>query len=383
MSNRYDVIVIGVGSMGAATCLALAQRGAKVLGLEQFSIPHQGGSHHGGSRMIRQAYFEHPNYVSLLKQVYPLWHDIEQQTREHLFHQIGALYLGRADCELIEGSTRAAVQYDIPHEVIPGREVAARFPAFRRQDEWVGFFEPTAGYLRPEACISAMARLAIQQGATLKAHEAVQQWTPDQRGTICVKSSRGEYHTERLIVCGGAWSTRLLTSLSCPLTVTRQVVAWIWPPNGRNFDQQKLPCWAIDPNPAKQYRGIFYGFPLSTEPPGIKVGWHAPGLISNPDRVDREIRESDLDWLPEFFAAYMPQAGTQLLGASVCLYTYSSDGHFVVDRHPEFPNVCFAAGFSGHGFKFAPIIGQALADLSLEGTTHLPLDFLRLARFNN
>jgi sarcosine oxidase len=380
MDKHYDVIVVGVGSMGAATCHRLARQGIKVLGLEQANIPHTGGSHHGGSRMIRQAYFEHPDYVALLQAVYPLWRALEQEVGETLFHQVGALYLGHPDCELVSGSRNAAQAYQVPHESLSALEVTARFPAFRCPDDWVGFFEPQAGYLRPEACISALARQAIQSGAVLRGQTKVVSWTshPDR---VDVRTTHDAFSADRLVVCGGAWASRLLPGLPIALTVTRQVVVWLWPQKTAPFLPASLPCWAIDPEPAGRYRGIFYGFPLGLDPPGAKLGWHAPGAASNPDRVDREIRQADLDWIPNFAQQYMPDLGHTILGASTCLYTYSPDGHFILDRHPEFENVSFAAGFSGHGFKFAPIIGHALADLSLNGTSPLPIDFLKLGRF--
>jgi sarcosine oxidase len=399
MTKHFDVIVVGVGSMGAAACYRLALRGAKVLGLEQANIPHAGGSHHGGSRMIRQAYFEHPDYVALLKAVYPLWHALEAEVGETLFHQIGALYLGHPDCELLSGSRRAAQAYQVPHELLSATDVNTRFPAFRCPENWVGFFEPLAGYLRPEASVSAMARRALELGVKLCGQAKVVSWT-SRHNRVEVRTTHEQFTAERLVLCGGAWAGRLLPGIPVALQVTRQVVVWVWPERREPFQSACLPCWAIDPEPAGRYRGIYYGFPLSLDPPGVKLGWHAPGLTTNPDRVDREIHPADLEWLPDFINRYMPELGgsssdlpdsrqpelktpgpsSGWLGASTCLYTYSPDGHFIVDRHPDFENVCFAAGFSGHGFKFAPIIGQALADLSLDGSTPLPIDFLRLAR---
>ncbi len=368
--------------MGAATCYQLAKRGARVLGLEQFNIPHTNGSHHGGTRLIRQAYFEHPSYVDLLKAVYPQWRALEAESGETLFHQGGALYLGRPDCELIAGSRGAATQYNIPYEWLSPRDVERRFPAFRCPEDWVGFFEPHAGYVLPEAAVSAMARLAMEAGAMIKGQTRVVSWHSES-SQVTVRTETETLTADRLVLCGGAWAGRLLGDLPVRLRVTRQVVAWVWPKTPHCFSSKSLPGWAIDPNPAGQYQGIYYGFPLSQNPPGVKLGWHAPGTESNPDQVERRVRPADLDWLPGFSEQFMPELGSSLLGAATCLYTYSPDGHFILDRHPEHGNVYFAAGFSGHGFKFAPIIGSALSDLVQNDRSQLPIEFLKLDRIRS
>lgn len=379
MNNHFDVIVVGVGSMGSATCYQLAKRGVHVLGLEQFNIAHTLGSHHGGTRLIRQAYFEHPSYVELLKAVYPLWRTLESETGVELFHQVGALYLGSPDCELVAGSRLAASAYDIPFQSLSPKEVEERFPAFRCPENWVGVFEPNAGFLRSEAAVAAMAQRALEAGAVIRGQTKVVSWESDS-SNVTVRTDSESFTADRLILCGGAWTGSLLSDLGVALRVTRQVVAWVWPPSPSDFCTERMPGWAIDPNPAGEYRGIYYGFPLSQNPLGVKLGWHAPGLESQPDDVDRKVHPHDLEWLPEFSEKYMPRLGSSLLGATTCLYTYSPDGHFIVDRHPRRDNVYFAGGFSGHGFKFAPIIGQALADLALDDRTRLPVDFLKLDR---
>jgi glycine/D-amino acid oxidase-like deaminating enzyme len=264
--------------------------------------------------------------------------------------------------------------------MLAAREVTERFPALRCPADWVGLFEPGAGYLRAEACVSALARLALRQGATLCGETRVVAWhaTDDE---VVVQTERERFRAARLILCGGAWSTSLVGERHFPLRVTRQVVHWVWPQFEMPFQSPRLPCWAIDPQPPGDYAGIYYGFPLSLDPPGVKLGWHAPGQEVAPDRVPREVKAEERDWMSEFSRRFMPQLLGQVLGTGTCLYTYSSDGHFIVDRHPQHPNVCLAAGFSGHGFKFAPVIGQALADLCLDGQSPLPMDFLSLSRW--
>lgn len=381
MENHYDVIVLGVGSMGAATCWALSRRGLKVLGLERYSVPHRMGSHHGETRMIRQAYFEHPDYVRLLHHAYAAWRDLEEETGESLLHTIGGLYMGFRDGDLVQGAALAAEQHKLPHEWLSPSEVQERFPAFRCPNDWVGLFEPSAGYVRCESAISAMAVTAMRRGVSIRACEAVNKWSSDGR-SVTVTTERDVYRAERLIVCGGAWAGELLSDLDLQLSVTRQVVLWLWPEQPKLVEPGRLPVWAIDPEPAGKYRGIYYGFPSGNHPPGLKLGWHAPGTASEPHEVDRNLRPEDLAWVADFARDLMPAAGQQILGGTTCLYTYSRDGHFVLDQHPSFANVHFAAGFSGHGFKFSPVIGQVLAEWSLEGHTRYPVDFLALKRFS-
>ncbi|MBL8888920.1 MAG: N-methyl-L-tryptophan oxidase [Planctomycetaceae bacterium] len=382
MNHHFDVLVVGVGSMGSATCYQLARSGVRVLGLEQFNIPHARGSHHGGTRLIRQAYFEHPNYVELLKAVYPLWRELEAETNTELFHQVGALYLGSPDCELVAGSRHAATLHDIPFEWLSKSEVESRFPAFRCQDDWVGFYEPHAGYLNSEAAVAAMSQRALDAGAILLGQTKVVSWHV-QGSQVTVRTEYETYTANRLVLCGGAWANRLLQGSGLSLKVTRQVVAWVWPQNPNVFQAGSLPGWAIDPQPAGQYQGIYYGFPLAKNPLGVKLGWHAPGLETDPDQIAPQVQANDLSWLPSFSERHMPALGSSLLGAATCFYTYSPDGHFIVDQHPQHDNVFFAAGFSGHGFKFAPIIGQALAELTINGSSQLPIDFLSLERFTH
>jgi len=381
MDDTFDVIVVGVGTMGAATCLELARRGCRVLGLERFNIPHTFGSHHGASRMIRQAYFEHPDYVNLLQRAYPMWGQLESESGQKLFHQVGALYLGRESSELLQGSLQAAQAYGITHQRLSSEEIQRQFPAFRIPDSWVGCWEPQAGYLRPEASVGAMARLAVEHGATLLAQQPVLEWNSDGRH-VEVQTPEARYRAARLVLCGGAWMSQLWAEGQVPLQVTRQVVSWVWPRQPRLFDSAGFPCWAIDPTTEEVgFNGIYYGFPLSQEPPGLKLGWHAPGVSTDPNQVQRQILPQDLEWQPAFFEKFMPEGQGPVWTAVTCLYTYSPDGHFIVDRHPEYDNVCLAGGFSGHGFKFAPVIGQALSELCLDGKSSLPIEFLSLSRF--
>lgn len=376
---NYDAIVIGIGAMGAATSAELARRGLRVLGLEQFDIPHERGSHHGRSRMIRMAYFEHPGYVTLLKRAYELWHRLESESGEKLLHITGGLYMGRPDSELVEGSLASAQLHSLPHEMLDPRKLGQRFPMFRLPGDFVGFFENQAGFLLPERCVAAYAQQARQGGADLRANEPVTRWSADRDG-VTVSTARQSYRARRAIFCGGAWSQRLLSELGLPLQVTRQVLAWVQPKQPNLFTVGRLPVWAVDRNPREHYAGVHYGFPMAPGDPGFKLALHLPGSPTDPDNICRDVLPGDEETFRPFLQQVLPDADGPLLAHAACLYTNSPDSHFILDRHPQYDHVTFACGFSGHGFKFASVVGEVMADLSVKGTSDWPVDFLRLSR---
>ena len=372
----FDVIVVGVGAMGAATCWQLARRGVRVLGLEQFDIPHAQGSSHGYSRVTRTAYYEHPDYVPLLRRAHALWRELESESGEEILHLVGGLYLGPHDGDLVGGSLRSAREHGLRHEVLPQEEIARRFPHFNLPEDWLGVFENDAGFLLPELAISACVDRALRAGAEIHGHEPVLSWQEDREG-VRVTTARGTYCAARVVFTGGAWSSRLVRDLGVELRVTRQVLGWVWPQEPASFRSETFPVWMIDRGGGATY----YGFPMQTLSPGLKVALHAPLTPTDPDRVAREVLPGDEETFRPCLRQYLPAADGPLLALRTCLYTNSPDGHFILDRHPRHERVIVAAGFSGHGFKFASVIGEALADLASTGQTALPIGFLRMGRF--
>ncbi len=372
--STYDVIVIGLGGMGSATACELARRGHTVLGLEQFSFDHTRGSSHGQSRIIRQAYFEHPDYVPLLQAAYRGWDRLAESTSDELFNQCGLLLSGPASGEVIAGTREAAALHQLPLEHLNGDFAPQRYPAFNFVDDDVILNEAQGGYLRVEACVATHLAQARQHGAELHEQEPVQHWDCDGAG-VAVTTERGVYRGNRLILCAGSWTAPLLTSLALPLEVRRVVTAW-FPTENPAFTLEKgCPVFAF-----QTPDGFYYGFP-TLDARGIKLACHAPGhLVDDPTTVDRQVTEGDVAPLQRFAGAYLKGVKPEPSDSTVCLYTMSSDGHFIIDRHPAHEQVSFAAGFSGHGFKFCPAIGEILADLSTAGQSPLPCDFLGLAR---
>lgn len=381
-SRHYDVIVIGVGSMGSAACWHLARRGQKVLGLEQFDIPHQHGSHAGQSRIIRKAYFEHPDYVPLLLRAYENWRSFEKETGSQLYYRTGIAYFGRKDNENIAGVRNSARLHNIRIASWSAAEAREQYPSFRVPADFDVIFEPDAGFITPERAVASFAREASKNGAVIKSKTPVLEWRRE-GGRVVVVTPGDEYTSDKLVITAGAWSSRVIPQLKITLRITRQLLAWVSPPRPEEFSLNSFPCWFVeDPRV-----GTFYGFPLLRDgrfdgPIGLKLAHHYPGVPCGADEVDGDIPPSEEEKLKRFLKTYVPSAGDHIVEIRKCLYTSSDDGHFVIDHLPGADRrVVLACGFSGHGFKFVPAIGEILADLAVDGATKLPIDFLRLARF--
>ncbi len=375
--HSYDVIVLGVGCMGSAACLALAECGVRVLGLEQFAIPHARGSSHGESRIFRIAYYEHPNYVPLLVRARWAWLRIEADAERLLFLPTGGLWMGPAESELIAGSLRSSREHDLPHELLVPREIRARWNQFDVPESIVGFYEKAAGMLLPEQAIEAMVYLARIRGAEIRQESAVRAWRLD-GSKIVVTTEHERFEAEHLIVCAGAWTSKVLQELPAPLRVTRQAMGWYDAAGGDPFAPRAMPCWAR----VRDEGGFFYGFPLAPGGRAIKTALHEVASFADPDQLSREAADAECAPLDQFMPEFFRGAIGPRTRATICLYTNSSDGHFIIDRPGRYDGrVTVACGFSGHGFKFAPGVGEALADLALEGTTRLPIEFLSMRRF--
>lgn len=375
----WDVIVVGVGAMGSSACWHLARRGVRVLGIDRFSIPNAMGSSHGDSRMIRLCYYEHPDYVPLLHRAYELWRETEQISKRKLLHVTGGLYMGPADTarsDFVTGALQAARQHQLPHEVLDRASIASRYPQFHVPDDFIALYEPNAGFLVPEHVVATHAELALRHGAELRAHEPLQHWRQE-RDHISIQTARGEERARHVIFCGGAWAASLMPNLTTPLRVTRQILGWVWPRRPELFTLGRFPVWAIDQPDGTQH----YGFPIPDQPlgpPGFKIAHHHKGTPTTADQLDRHVApvdEADFRWVLD---RYIPDASGPLIAMKVCMYTNSPDSHFVIDQPAEYEgHVTVACGFSGHGFKFASVIGEALADLALNHNTTLPIEFLR------
>jgi sarcosine oxidase len=369
-----DVIVVGGGGMGTAAAWQLARRGARTMLLEQFSPGHDRGSSHGESRIIRLAYFEHPDYVPLLRAAYALWRETERASGEALLTITGGLELGPEGGVLVQGNLASARRHGLEHELLDAAAIRARLPAFRAEAGEAGVFQPESGVLAVERCVRAQAALARAAGADVREGVSVRAVLPD-GGGVRVESDAGVFRAGRAVVAAGPWAGRLLASLGLPLVVARQTVAWFAPRRADLFAPGRFPIFIWE-----RPEGFFYGFPIVGRP-GVKVARPGGGAAVTPETVDREFHAADEAPLRRFLERCLPEAAGELLGGSVCLYTNTPDGDFVIDLHPGAPQIALAAGFSGHGFKFAPVVGAILADLALAGRTAHPIGRFRAARF--
>jgi sarcosine oxidase len=377
-NERFDAIVVGVGAMGSAACHQLARRGLNVLGIERFDIPHELGSSGGDTRMIRLSYYEHPDYVPLLRRAYSAWDELGAVIGERILKRTGALYIGREDGESISGSRRAALEHSIEHQMLSS-EQRKRYEVFDIPKHFAAMFEPEGGFVRSTLAITTMAEQALLSGATLHTREAVVAWAADAHG-VEVQTDRAAYRADQLVFTCGAWTPELVAALGVPLRVTRQALFWLWPQRPERFRTGAFPCWSIEDD-APGFVGMYYGFPMMNGQVGLKIALHAPGAEVTPDSIDRNPAREDLTLLAPLFDKYLPSARGPVIRQKICMYTNSPDGHFIVDRLPGHDNVVIAAGFSGHGFKFAPVIGEALADLAQLGRSELPIGFLSTKRF--
>ncbi|MGD9721979.1 MAG: N-methyl-L-tryptophan oxidase [Pirellulales bacterium] len=370
----YDVIVLGVGGVGSAALMHLARRGVRALGIDRFPPGHDRGSSHGQTRLIRQAYFEHPDYVPLVRRAFDLWEDLERASGQSLYRQVGLLQVGPAGGHVLRGVRESARQHGLEIENLSARDCAARFPSFTVLDEHEAAFERRAGYLLVEPCVQAHAREAERLGAELRLSETIRAWRADASGCT-VETDHAHYVAGKLVIAAGAWAGQLLADLGTPFEVRRKPLFWF-----RTRDDS----YAADNGcPGYFYElpeGCFYGFP-QIDAGGIKVAEHTGGaVVPDPLTVNRDLDPHEQQRVAHFVSHFLPRASTHCTDHAVCLYTMTPDEHFVVDRHPDHPQVAFAAGLSGHGFKFTPVLGEALADLALNGATDLPIGFLSASR---
>jgi sarcosine oxidase len=374
--ERFDVVVAGTGGMGAAAALHLARRGASVLGLDRFPVAHDRGSSHGQTRLIRLAYFEHPDYVPLLRSAYDLWHELERECGGRLIVESGLVMAGPAGCELVAGAGRSASLHGLELERMSPADVRRRWPAFVVPDDWDVVHEARGGYLFVEECVRAHVDAAVRAGAIVRTGVEVHGWRPEPGGII-IDTDGGRIEAGRLVLCPGAWAGDLLRLPRLGFRVLRKSLFWHEPAAAHRGEHAAgaLPCFAFD-TPA----GFFYGFP-AIDPRGVKVAEHTGGReVADPLAVDRGIDQAERTAIESFLEAHLPMARGRLADHATCLYTMTPDSHFVVGLHPDDPRVALAAGFSGHGFKFASVMGEVLADLALDGRTRHPIGFLAPSR---
>ncbi len=374
----YDAIVVGLGAMGSAAAYHLARRGRRVLGLDGLPPGHCLGSSHGYTRVIRKAYFENPAYVPLLQRAYELWTELSQESIEPLYQRTGGLWLGPKSAAVIDGALASASRHGVAYELLSSADVRRRFPVFTPRDDMVALFEPDAGVLFPDPCILAHLSGAARAGAYLRYDEPVLGWHAG-GDHATVDTPAGRYEAAVIVVTAGPWAPALLNSLGLPLEATRRIVGWFAPIAAEQapmFQAEACPVWICDIDGTN-----IYGVPDVGDGHGLKAAIHERGPACTPETCRREIGDDEIAQLTAVLRHILPGAAGRLLEAETCLYTMTPDWHFIIDRPAAQRALVYAAGFSGHGFKFAAVIGEILADLAVCGRTSHEIAFLSPARF--
>jgi sarcosine oxidase len=365
--------------MGSSAAYQLAHRGVPALSLDQFHPPHDLGSSHGLTRIIREAYFEDPLYVPLVQRSYELWAILEEKSGHQLLLKTGGLMIGPSDGALVSGASRSAEQHQLEHEILNSTNLGQRFPMFNVDDDPMAVWEPRAGILFPERAIQTHLELAAQHHAQLRFNEPVRKWEPFEKG-VRVFTDGNSYTANHLVLSTGAWMNDLMPGRKLPLTVERQVLFWFKPVSHLDlFRPDQFPIFI------RQYARdrFFYGFPDLGD--GVKVAFHHQGGKVEPNALSQEVEQEEIDDIRDVLSHYLPDANGKLLSTAVCMYTNTPDEHFILDYHPQFPQVIVASPCSGHGFKFSPVIGEMISDMViaklLQSEPPRDLELFKIARF--
>jgi sarcosine oxidase len=373
-SPEFETVIVGLGAMGSAALAHLASRGEHVLGIDRYQTPHIHGSTHGRTRIIREAYYEHPCYVPIVQRAYELWSELERQSGEQLFVQTGGLMIGPPDGEIFAGALRSATEHDLAFTVYDPAQVHARFPGFRVPDDSMALHEPRAGLLFPEKCVEAHLALALRAGASIRTGVTVTGWSADEG--VRLETDAGEIRADTLILAAGPWLRSLVPDLELPLEVERQLFHWFEPSaHPEWYDAAHSPITLIEYARDK----FFATFPDVGH--GVKAGVHHEGEMIDIDAPRAPASESEGAEMQALLARYLPQAAGRILDRATCVYTNTPDHDFLLDRHPAHPNVLIASPCSGHGFKFSSAIGEILADMVIHGKTSFDLSPFSISRF--
>lgn len=371
MSQSYDVIVVGVGAVGSATVYQLAKRGPRVLGIEQFSVPHNLGGSHGNSRQTKIAPYIGSEYEPIILRAYELYHELVEES-------------GQKDIMVKTGFLDLAPHRNFPayklennrcFEDLSIQQVNERFPQFKLGEPYWGAYDPEGALLRPEVTITSYVRLAMQRGAHVLGNTKVLNWKEDANG-VTVVTDRGTYSADRIVFCAGPWTGKLLKDIGIAVTASRVSFAWVWPlANVKAYEPEAMPCWCIEDGD-----GIYYGFPMMTDVPGYKIGLHWNGETVDPDNFDRTPNAQDEEFVRKGLRKYLPEANGPLVALRTCLYDHTVDDVPIIDKLPGYERVTLCGPLCGAGFKFIPAYGEIAADFCENGKTGIKSDFLRIAR---
>ncbi len=372
-TRKFDTIVVGLGAMGSAALYHLASRGVRALGIDRFAPPHSHGSTHGRTRIIREAYYEHPSYVPIVQRAYELWAELERKAGQPLFVQTGGLMIGPPEGLLFAGALRSAKEHGLEHTILSPAEVHARYPGFVVPEVSLALLEPRAGLLFPEKCVESHLALAERAGATIRTGVMVNAWDAD--AGVRVATDAGDFRADSLILAAGPWLPSLVPDLDLPLEIERQLFHWFAPASHPEwYDAAHSPISLIE------YADDRYFATFPDVGHGVKAGIHHEGAAIDIDAAREPATAAEGREMLALLARYLPQAAGRILDRATCVYTNTPDHDFLLDTHPAHPNVIIASPCSGHGFKFSSAIGEILADLLLTGETSFDLTPFALSR---
>ena len=383
--SEYDVIVVGLGGMGSAAAYSLAARGQRVLGIEQFTPAHRFGSSHGGTRIVRKAYFEKPDYVPLLTRAYQLWDELSAASGTQLFTRCGALMIGAPDSAVVSGTLESARRWGLPHEALDQAGLHAKYPQFALPEDQLAVYEADAGFVYPEVTVLANQQLAADAGAQLRFETVVEQIETGPDGVHLVAGGE-ELHAPRAVIATGAWAGRLADLDAYPIQAQRQTVHWLRPRTSvADFAPEVFPVylWSFPVAPGAD-RLELYGFPHQPGDEGVKAAFYHDWLNPDvdPDTMQRTVSEAECQALSQVLAPALPGLSDDCATSQACLYPSTPDDDFVLGVHPgSSGRVVLALGFGGHGFKFVPVVGEIVADLVIDGATRHDIGFLSPERF--
>jgi sarcosine oxidase len=360
--------------MGSSVSYNLARRGLRVLTLERFGLNHELGSSHGRTRVIRLAYFEDPRYVPLLRRAFASWDELAQRSGSHVLERTGGLMIGREDGRLVAGVLRSARLHSLPHKLLDAREVMNQFRVLRLTEEQCAVHEENAGALFPDKCISSFFSLAQESGCEFHFSERVTRWKPHPED-VEVETEKGAYEADKVVFTAGPWTGSLLPGL-LPLSCERQVQFWFEPPADETFSNDRMPIFILEEDSSH----YFYGVPDFGH--GVKVARTHGGTSVDPEEMERRVTEADLAPVKGFIERRLPSLNPSPIASSPCIYTNTPDSNFVVDFHPQDERVVVISACSGHGFKFASVMGEVAADLVTGRSSELDVSFLRIGRFS-
>lgn len=371
--RHFDAIVVGCGAMGSSASYHLAEKGLRVMTLEKFGLNHEFGSSHGETRIIRLAYYEDERYVPLLRRAFESWREIERKSGKELLKMTGGLMIGPPEGELVTGVLKSARKHELPHRVLSVGEMRQRFPALTFDDDYDAIYLDDAGILFPESCIEAHVEMAKESGADFRFSSPVGAWRSTAEG-VEVESGGETYLADKVVFCAGPWTKQLVGDL-IPLTCERQVPLWFSSGGEKCFSPEQMPVFIAEETPMR----FFYGIPELGH--GVKVARTHQGKKVEPDDLDRVVTQDDVAPVQEFISRRLVKLGRAPIASSTCLYTNTPDLNFAIGRHPADERVTVVSACSGHGFKFASVVGEIAADLAVDGRTPLDISFLGVDRF--